>query len=58
MEIDAVEGERIEFKEAANNSVVKTAAAFANSGDGKVCIGVSDDGESSGWKTLMCSCSK
>lgn len=45
MRFDVVESERIEFKEAANDSAIKTIAAFANGGGGKVYIGVSDDGE-------------
>lgn len=45
MKLDAVESEHVEFKEAVNDSAVKTIAAFANSDGGKVYIGVSDDGE-------------
>ena len=45
MKLDAIEGERIEFKETVNDSTIKTIAAFANSGGGKIYIGVADDGE-------------
>lgn len=45
MKIDAVEGEHVEFKEMVNDSAVKTVAAFANSGGGRIYVGVSDDGE-------------
>ena len=45
MKLDVVESEHVEFKETVNDSAVKTIAAFANSGGGKIYIGVSDDGE-------------
>ena len=45
MRLSFIEGERVEFKETVTDSAVKTVAAFANSGGGKVYIGVSDDGE-------------
>ena len=45
MKLDVIEGERVEFKRMVNDGAVKTAAAFANSGGGKIYVGVSDDGE-------------
>lgn len=48
MRLDIVEGEHVEFKEAVCDSAIKTVAAFANSGGGKIYIGVKDDGEVAG----------
>ena len=45
MKLGAIEGEHVEFKETVNDSAIKTVAAFANGGGGKIYVGVSDDGE-------------
>lgn len=57
MRFDVVESERIEFKEAVNDSAIKTIAAFANGGGGRFTSASRMTGKSLGFRMSMASSS-